>query len=66
MPDTENPILIREPEVLRRTALSRTRLFELVRDQRFPAPIKLAGANVNAWSSTEVGGWIVQQLSGRN
>lgn len=64
MPDTDNTILLREPEVLRRTALSRTRLFELVRNHRFPRPTKLAGSRVNVWSSTEVGAWIQQQLEG--
>jgi prophage regulatory protein len=56
-------ILLRTDDVLARTALSRTRLFELVREGRFPRPRKLAGSNVNIWSSAEVSDWIQQQIA---
>lgn len=49
--------LIRTGEVLKRTGLSRTRLFELKRAGRFPAPSKLPGSNVNVWSATSVDTW---------
>lgn len=54
MPETDNIQLIRTHQVLKRTSLSRTRLFELLRAGRFPAPSKLPGSNINVWSSADV------------
>lgn len=54
--------LLRLGAVLERTALSRTKLFELVRAGGFPAPAKLAGSIVNVWSSVDVDAWVRQQL----
>jgi len=59
MPEETDPlILIRQKEVLRRTALSRTGLFELLRAGKFPAPSKLPNSRVNVWSATDVTAWI--------
>ena len=57
MPETDNIQLIRTHQVLKRTSLSRTRLFELLRAGRFPAPSKLPGSNINVWSATDVAAW---------
>ncbi len=54
--------LIRLDAVLHRTALSRTRVYELVRTGRFPRPLKLAGSRTNAWVASEVDDWIVHQI----
>ena len=52
--------LIRLPEVLRRVPLSRTRIYELVNDGRFPRPIKLSERAV-AWRSADVEQWIAER-----
>lgn len=57
MSDTEDVHLIRTGEVLKRTGLSRTRLFELKRAGLFPAPSKLPGSVINVWSSADVDSW---------
>ena len=64
MPDnTSTPLrVLRLPAVLERTALSRTRLFELVKAGQFPAPAKLANSRVNIWASSDVDGWIRHQF----
>jgi len=58
MSDNDDTIrLLRTDEVLKRTALSRTRLFELLRAGLFPVPSKLPGSNINVWSVTSVDSW---------
>jgi predicted DNA-binding transcriptional regulator AlpA len=59
---THDVILLRTEAVLERTALSRSRLYELLRAGSFPAPRKLANSNTNIWSDAEVAAWIQQQL----
>lgn len=53
--------LLRPAEVSRRTTLSRTTLWRLVRAQAFPAPIKLGAGNRIAFSEEAVGDWINQR-----
>lgn len=58
--------LIRLPEVLARTGLSRSRLYEAVAARTFPRPAKLGpAARAVAWSSDEVDQWISTRLSER-
>lgn len=61
MPDTTIHELWRLPRVLAATGLSRTMLFRLVADQRFPRPVSLAGTAAKAWRSGEVQQWINSQ-----
>lgn len=62
MPDTTTTTeLWRLPRVLAATGLSRTMLFRLVADQRFPRPVSLGGTAAKAWRSSEVQQWIDQQ-----
>lgn len=58
--------LIRLPETLAQTGLSRTRLYEAVARGDFPKPVKLgANARAVAWSSDEVAEWIAERLAAR-
>ena len=58
--------LIRLPETLERTGLSRTRLYEAVGAGTFPKPVKLGpNARAVAWSSDEVAEWIAERLAAR-
>lgn len=58
--------LIRLPETLARTAISRTRLYVLVAQGEFPQPVKLGpNARAIAFSSDEVDAWIEERLSSR-
>lgn len=56
--------LLRLPEVLARTKLSRSKLYELLDRGDFPKPVKI-GARVNAWADTELEDWIQAQLAVR-
>lgn len=70
---TETPrlIFIRQPEVLRRTALSRSTLYELILAGRFPKPLKLGASSpdgngrgrINCWPEHEIEAWMQAQIS---
>ena len=62
---TPRLMFIRQDEVLQRTKLSRSTLYELVNAGRFPKPLKL-GERINAWSETEITQWQKAQLAARS
>ena len=63
MQDQHSPTLLRLPAVLARTALSRSRLYELVKTGRFPRPVKLAESSTNVWPADAVSAWIAGQIN---
>ncbi len=52
--------LLRLPQVMDRTGLRTTRLYELMGDGSFPKPIRL-GERAVAWLESEVDAWIASQ-----
>lgn len=53
--------ILRLPEVKARTGLSRSTLYQLIRDDKFPRPVAL-GARAVGWPADEVAGWIEQRI----
>lgn len=51
-------------ETLRRTGTGRTTLLKLVRERKFPQPVKVGG--VNMWLESEVEDWIDHLIEIRN
>lgn len=49
--------LIRLPEVMRRTGMSRSWIYAEVQRERFPAPLRLGGRAV-AWRDGDVTRWL--------
>lgn len=47
--------------VMKKIGYGRSTLYQLVKDGRFPAPIKL-GARAVAWSSLEVEKWMAERM----
>jgi predicted DNA-binding transcriptional regulator AlpA len=56
-----DPILIRLPEVLAICALSRSCVYEGVKNGTFPSPVKLNG-RPSAWIKQEVQQWVAQRI----
>jgi len=56
--------LLRLPDVMARTALSRSAIYDLMADGRFPKPVKIGG-RLNAWPESEVGDWIAARIADR-
>lgn len=55
------PVLIRLPEVMALCALSRSGIYEGIKNKTFPAPVKLNG-RPSAWVKQEVPQWINAQI----
>lgn len=66
---TMNPFLtqslLRLSDVRSRTGLGKTKIYQLIRDKKFPEPIHPDGARVSVWSSIEIDLWIEEQLRNR-
>ena len=54
--------LIRLPEVIQRTGLSRSAVYELIKASHFPHQIKL-GVRAVAWNSSAVDAWINERIA---
>ena len=54
---SNEPTLLRRPQVQQRTGLSRTTLYAYIKDGEFPAPVRL-GARAVGWLESEVSEWI--------
>jgi prophage regulatory protein len=57
--------LLRLPAVMERTALSRSKIYELLSTNEFPRPVKLAGGRVNAWPEPEIEAFNAQLIANR-
>jgi prophage regulatory protein len=54
------PRLLRLPEVRARTGMSRSTIYNRIRDEQFPAPRSLGG-NISAWAEADVDRWIEER-----
>lgn len=68
MPTSQNPTkplrLIKLTEVRQRTTLSKTTIYDLIRQGRFPPPVRLSHRSV-AWPEADVDRWIDDRISGQ-
>ena len=49
--------LLRRPEVEARTGLSRSTIYQWIKDGEFPSPVKL-GARLVAWRESDIEEWL--------
>lgn len=56
------PRFVRLPEVKALTGLSRSTVYERIRDGQFPKPVGLGGRNVG-WVESEVSAWIEARIA---
>lgn len=56
------PSLLRIRDVMARTGLSRSTLYAMAGDGRFPRPVKLSVRCV-AWPSDQVDAWIAERIA---
>lgn len=56
--------LLRRKDVEQRTALSRSRIYDLMGKGEFPLPVRLGSMSV-AWASNEIDAWISERLAQR-
>lgn len=60
--DIAGKTLIRVPEVLRRVGFSRTTMYELIKEGRFPDKV-IIGARCVAFVESEIDAWIENTIS---
>lgn len=53
--------LIRLPEVIKRTGISRASIYRLINKSKFPSPVKIS-ANAIAFVESEVNAWIMNLI----
>ena len=56
--------LLRLPDVMARTALSRSALYAAMAQGKFPKPVKI-GDRLNAWPDSEIADWIAARIEAR-
>lgn len=54
--------ILRLPTVKEATGLGRTKIYDLMKEGRFPKARRIAGAHAVGWDSLEVDAWISEQL----
>ncbi|MGB6212072.1 AlpA family phage regulatory protein [Pseudomonas mandelii] len=54
--------ILRLPAVKSATGLGRTKIYDLMKEGRFPKARRIARANVVGWDSLEIEAWISEQL----
>lgn len=57
--------LMRFADACGATGLSRSAIYRLIRDEKFPAPVRLT-ANVVVWPSDEIQAWIDARIAERD
>jgi prophage regulatory protein len=54
--------ILRLPAVKSATGLGRSKIYNLMKEGRFPKARRIAGAHVVGWDSLEVEAWVSEQL----
>lgn len=55
--------LVRLAGVKSRTGLGKTKIYQLIRENKFPRPVHPADSRLSAWASLEIDAWIDEQVS---
>ena len=53
--------LIRLPDVMHRVGHKKTKIYKMIREGRFPAPLRCDGAAL--WRDSEITAWIAQVIA---
>ena len=59
-----NTRILKLPEVMKATALSRSTLYSYIKDNSFPQPVPL-GSRAVGWLESEISDWINQKAESR-
>lgn len=54
--------ILRLPHVKAASGLGRTKIYELMKEGRFPQSRRIAGVHAVGWDSLEVEAWVAEQL----
>ena len=54
--------LLRLPAVMEMTGISQTSVYRLVRENKFPQPVRVAVPKMTVWPSDQIEEWVQNQL----
>jgi prophage regulatory protein len=57
------PVILRRPQVEQRTGLSRSTLYQYIKDGDFPKPVRL-GLRAVGWLESDISDWIAARVKG--
>lgn len=57
------PAILRRPQVEQRTGLSRSTLYQYIKDGDFPRPVRL-GLRAVGWLESDISDWIAARVKG--
>ena len=57
------PAILRRPQVEQRTGLSRSTLYQYIKDGDFPKPVRL-GLRAVGWLESDISDWIAARVKG--
>ena len=57
------PAILRRPQVEQRTGLSRSTLYQYIKDGDFPKPVRL-GLRAVGWLESDISEWIAARVKG--
>lgn len=60
---SNKPILLRMPAVISRVGLSKSSIYNGIKDKTFPAPLRLSRRAV-CWNSADIDAWIAERIKG--
>ena len=55
--------LLRLPAVMEMTGISESSVYRLVREKKFPQPVRIAVPKMTVWASDVIEQWVQDQLS---
>ena len=57
-------LLIRLPEVRQKVGMSKSQIYKLIAQDKFPKPVKVS-PRISCWVTAEVDQWVQEQIDGR-
>jgi prophage regulatory protein len=60
---TNEKALLRLDYVIELTGMSKSKIYRLIAEGRFPKPIHPAGSRISAWVAGEVDEWLTEQIN---
>ena len=57
-------LFIRLPEVRQKVGMSKSYIYDLIAQDKFPKPVKVS-SRISCWVAAEVDQWVQEQIDGR-
>ena len=65
MAHTQLELFIRLPEVRQRVGISKSQIYKLIAQDKFPKPLKVSH-RISCWVAAEIDEWVQELIAGRD